>query len=543
MSDQIILKSRIPLKCYVWLKKRKDSAIIFQNFSSYSPSNNTFSPSNIPMISQHWDDVLKLLHKTFGENFGWYDISVISEVEKGHSFWFSGTFTALLSTVLFIASKELDHIILKKYTDFLVSPFFEKIFLLAWQLEFTFKNGNSIGQTIMTTLQNNPDPSFYCCEHFEQKITSLDDLKNIKYWYAPLTEKLKWTLISSEIPLDYYIVFSGISANTKHIEQYKEADKRDIDKLSDFMMNQIFTEDMQTGNIQPKKTLETIAPHSQMNDSLSIFNMMTIWFFEKLFKSGYDSGTTEQFIEHINNLRHFISFIEKQSPFAEDFREYFIKNRKSATEIVGIIPGYSGKHGWGYVVIARSGISRDTFTKTISDMKILYPSIEVEYSSVTDGESWDGIILEQYLSESLFSSYIKKGTMAYQNNQWDSYIGDYRAILENESTGLLIDTIERKIYFNGEKLNSKDIPSQSTTVDVLEVLIKNSGEDIDNTKFPASSYTMNKNEMLGKIVIPLVRYIEEKTGIVLPFICKGGISNFYLKLTATELKIGIIMKI
>lgn len=161
--------------------------------------------------------------------------------------------------------------------------------------------------------------------------------------------------------------------------------------------------------------------------------------------------------------------------------------------------------------MTKPGISRDTFQKTIEDMKNLYPSIEIEYSSSADGESKDGVILEQYLSESVFSPYIKKGTMKYKNNQGESYMGDYRAILEKEDTGLLIDTVERKIYFNGEKLTSKDIPSQSTTVDVLEMLVEHVGEDIDNNQFPVSSYVKNKNEMLGKIVIPLVHFVEEKS--------------------------------
>ena len=70
MSDQIILKSRIPLKCYIGLKKRKDNEIVFQDFSSYSPSNSAFSQAILPMISAHWEDVIGLLRKTFGEDFG-----------------------------------------------------------------------------------------------------------------------------------------------------------------------------------------------------------------------------------------------------------------------------------------------------------------------------------------------------------------------------------------------------------------------------------------------------------------------------------------
>lgn len=64
------------------------------------------------------------------------------------------------------------------------------------------------------------------------------------------------------------------------------------------------------------------------------------------------------------------------------------------------------------------------------------------------------------------------------------------------------------------------MPSQGTIVDIMDILIDQIGEDVSNIEFPVSSYTKNKNEMLGKIVIPLVRFLEKKTGFALPFICK-----------------------
>ncbi len=64
------------------------------------------------------------------------------------------------------------------------------------------------------------------------------------------------------------------------------------------------------------------------------------------------------------------------------------------------------------------------------------------------------------------------------------------------------------------------MPSQGTIVDMMDILIDQIGEDVSNIEFPVSSYTKNKNEMLGKIVIPLVRFLEKKTGFALPFICK-----------------------
>jgi len=54
----------------------------------------------------------------------------------------------------------------------------------------------------------------------------------------------------------------------------------------------------------------------------------------------------------------------------------------------------------------------------------------------------------------------------------------------------------------------------------LDILLDNIGEDIENSEFPISSYTKNKNDMLSKIVIPLIKLCEESFGEKLPLICK-----------------------
>jgi hypothetical protein len=52
--------------------------------------------------------------------------------------------------------------------------------------------------------------------------------------------------------------------------------------------------------------------------------------------------------------------------------------------------------------------------------------------------------------------------------------------------------------------------SQITTIEVFDKLINNIGTDIKNSQLSISSYTKNKNEMLGKIVMPLKKIIEQK---------------------------------
>lgn len=97
---------------------------------------------------------------------------------------------------------------------------------------------------------------------------------------------------------------------------------------------------------------------------------------------------------------------------------------------------------------------------------------------------------------------------------------DHEECVLASKDGLLLDMVDNRIYINGKKVTSDDLFSQSATIEILTVLIANLGNDIPNKNLPSSSYSKNKNEMLGKIVLPLVELVEKELGEKLPLICK-----------------------
>ena len=54
---------------------------------------------------------------------------------------------------------------------------------------------------------------------------------------------------------------------------------------------------------------------------------------------------------------------------------------------------------------------------------------------------------------------------------------------------------------------------------MLLTALKNIGVDISNKELPISSYARSKNDMVGKIIIPLVKLIKEKVNKDLPLEC------------------------
>jgi hypothetical protein len=72
------------------------------------------------------------------------------------------------------------------------------------------------------------------------------------------------------------------------------------------------------------------------------------------------------------------------------------------------------------------------------------------------------------------------------------------------------------------------------------MLLENPGKDISNKQLPISSYSKNKNDMLGKIVIPLLSLIEKKTKKKLPLICKGSLYDFTMRLDNSDIEMTIL---
>jgi len=171
-------------------------------------------------------------------------------------------------------------------------------------------------------------------------------------------------------------------------------------------------------------------------------------------------------------------------------------------------------------------------------------NLKLDYSSFYDWYERNGVKLEQYRSlweSSIFSS--DYSLFTYKNWYVNNISWDYSDFSWNNSSWLTLDLINRKIYLDWEKLTSKEIHSQNTTIDILEILLSRLWEDVSNNDLPKSSYSSNKNEMLWKIVLPLLKLIEKEKKIKFPFICKGSLWDFYLKLKESDLEINVIKKL
>lgn len=169
----------------------------------------------------------------------------------------------------------------------------------------------------------------------------------------------------------------------------------------------------------------------------------------------------------------------------------------------------------------------------------LWTYLTLDYSSYYDWFETHWSKLEQFKSKWIISNLASGSTLTTFINWWKLVITSEYDDIKN-TQWIILDKINKKIFINWEKLTSSQIHSQSFTIEMLEILVENIGEYIDNKQLPIWAYSKNKNELIGKIILPLVRLIENKLWKKLPLSCTWSLWEYLIKLDPNDIQIQII---
>lgn len=543
-SSQIRIKQKVPLKAYVWVRQRSDNKIFFWDVSSYDVVKNWFESVNYAKVNQESQKVAEFIRK-FLDNNGYksgLDITFLSETARWHWFSFSWTSWAILATLIFVLIGKVSLELLSDYENFKNSEEFKEIFLLGLKIEYISKYSNATWDGVMNTLLNSSAPMYFLEEDISD-CYDVDNLWKISYEYGILTEKFDSILDEKDIPIDITVVYAWLPSESYKIEKYRKTDEKKFNGYELFLTDFLSNEWVLSKNFAVNKFINTNSIYQSLTDNAAIYSVILLKSLKELYQNWYDLKYTDEFISTLNLFRNVVSLVEWESDFIRYFNFLFDKYKLLFSQKVWICPIHSSKLGGWYLVIMKHWESRETLERVMDEIVSVYPNAEIEYLSYRDGTSNDWIKLEQYISQEVFSSYIQKDQYLYKDNHGKKYIWAISDIIDTENSWLLLDFVTKKIYLNGKKLSSKEIHSQNTTVEVLDILLDNIWEDIENSEFPISSYTKNKNDMLSKIVIPLIKLCEENFGEKLPLICKWWLGDFYMKLNHSDIKIWIIKKL
>jgi hypothetical protein len=272
--------------------------------------------------------------------------------------------------------------------------------------------------------------------------------------------------------------------------------------------------------------------------SIEMLNIM-----RKLYSNWYTEWNMRNFLSIVNKVRHANYITRNSSKSFTEFLDKIFSNFKSISWILGLAPNDTTIMWGNAIFVLPLEWFRKDILYSVSEAQKSIVWVKLLYANWIDWLECRWFIIEQDLNNKIYSEFVSKNSIVLETINWISKIINSDFLDYEDLEWLTLDLINRKIYLDGEKLTSKDLHSQNTTIDILEILLTNLWVDISNKDLPKSSYSTNKNEMLGKIILPLIKLIEVKKKIKLPLICKWSLNDFYLKLKASDLEINIIKKL
>ncbi len=260
-------------------------------------------------------------------------------------------------------------------------------------------------------------------------------------------------------------------------------------------------------------------------------------------KNPFDQHALKNFIKTYNNRYAFSLLIENENHIIDTIEALFDKHKVYQEEYIGICPFTTAEMGGSILIIAPEKKSRHTILKTLEEFKAAYRyPFAIEYISREEGMGGEAMKVEQDIINGLRSPLLQKDIVIAQTMQGDEIIGKHETLLKNYKKALVMDMVGKKIYIQGKKASSKEIFSQYFTMELCEKLLENINNEITNKELETSSYSKYKNQLVGKILIPLQKIAEKHFWQKLDISCKGDNHNFDIKLRKTSFPLVIIKK-
>ena len=502
----------------------------------------------------YFNDIEKYIQKNYQaliEIYGGLEINMLSELPRWVGLGF-GSILALLFSLLCncLEDKTLSES-LHKLTHQNINESlrdsqsqFAKIIKDARELDAHIYNMISSGTKFASFFN-----SYYPILSFTQDIEKWLSLSNIqeKYFgfrFQDLFKELKEVPYS---PIDYWVLYSGKPVLLEQIAWDNYKNNRMVADGIKSLCKDLFGGYLEHMPEQqrPRFYKQLIQPEVDefqltYGKLMWIISLKMLYFMSRMYLNGYDETNMLHFLDTVKKLRQWDSVTRHSSTVFLSFIKKLLERFNGSSKYLSLAPNDSTIMGWCLIFAMPLEWFRKSIQDAVQSISTEFVSSKVLYANRLDGIESEWTICEQDLQAGIFSDFIATNSCSIKRTNGKVIIGEYEKLLATYQTWLVLDTINNKMYLNGQKLTSQDLHSQSATIEILKLLIKNSGKDLSNTSFPSSSYSKNKNEMFGKIVIPLIDLMYDRCKQKLPLICKWSIYDFYLKLNSSDIEIAII---
>ncbi len=477
-----------------------------------------------------------------------FRIHILSESHCGGGLGTAGTLMSCLATAMMILSKNLTIQEVKKWEDEPVQELlddegnknFWKTFRLAWRLMAISRSGHSSGATSFAAFLKTAYPILYFSDNVSELMeenandTQCEFIDKAYYWGGKM-EEIFLSRMPQPWPVDMARVYSGHLINTESIFRIFLKASTDMKGLKNSVEHELLGKKIIADEFAHifgflSKEKNAYEPYIKIFKMLAVKLLLS---FNEMFNLGPDQENMQKFfytVRQIKDLDHFLGHstplldkvLEKLDTMVADNNEY----NMAASLIEGI-----GKGGH-LVFTGPAGMMPENINSEISKMaKETGKNIYLDWASWIDGYSEDGLIVEQYLSENIYSEFTSTECLAlisYCQGKSEKKIIDCSKKEEiYKNFDLVLDEVERKIIIKGEVLSSKDIPSTKATIDILKKIIESVDCKIGNGTLANTAYGNNRYDLQSKIVIPLNKALEKNKLHKINFTIHGGMYEDY----------------
>ncbi len=518
------IEQKIPLRIYCGIRKGNISA---SRVHQYDFVKNTFSTCSIkeryPAFIEALETITKEMKLPEEQSF---TIDLLSETHEGHGMGGTSKFGILLIVLFMIQYKTIPIAPTSLHTALKEEKTRKRLLDMLLQFMYVI-NKKDTDVSGLCSLLSSSAPDYIACL---QPLHSTKDFEQIRksnqFQIGSINDVFHISEDSS--PYDLYHIYIGKKSPLTEYKKSHTYDKEQLDEAIEIVQSKL-------------KNKELSASNSHYFDITNVMYDLSLQFFLAFGSMLEHPLSTENLEKAIKVLRQYAAikrFIEpEEGEFGEVIDTFtMILNSRNCRNFC-IIRNGSFKSGGAIQMIAEREKHREIIEEAFQELQKTYPYLFMSHVSYIDGKAGPGLHIEKWQSEQLLSPYDGKDQFVLVdwdgNKQFISHADIY-----TQDYDLVIDFIQNKIIINKEPLTSKELHSQRMSIDILRILLDRLNEDVANTSLPVSSYSQSKNEVQGKIIIPLTKLVKEKTGKDLLLTCKGTNTSFFLKLSKGDIRLG-----
>ena len=554
----VSIKQKIPLRIYMWYTRNSSQHIKLNTITHLDINEDIFIQSNILEYAPYFTDLQKEIQRKYThliQDGSGIEINILSELPRGVGLGFWSILTLLLSTLFqriqetvlpnqiqLYAGQNINDLLSDQY-----SPFYQ-LFLESLDLDKHMYGMISSG-TKLAAFFDTYYPVVSFCEDFD-KNTVHANISNKRFFWFKMNDLFPGCKAVPYSPIDYGLIYSGKPVLLEQIagNQYKNNSLSAMEIKKEF--KNLFGDYLQEIPLQqrPRFYKHLIAPETDefelvYGKMMGIISFKIMYFMSKMYADGYDEFNVMWLLDALRKRRQ-TDCVTRDSSFSFlNMIKHFLENFHAAPKNFSICPNDSTIMGWSLIFAAPLECFRDTLSESIHQTAVQCGGTKLLYANWVDGTEHRGLKIEQDLKYNIFSDFLERTHCIVRRVNGKVLVADCESSITNHKSWLLLDTLHNKIYLDGEKLTSQDLHSQSATIEIVKILIQNVWQEVDCRQLPSSTYSKNKNEMVSKIVLPLIDLIEKKTGNKLPLICKGSLYDFYMKLSHSDIDIAVISRL